>query len=313
MVNFLLPHLRLAPLSRLPARRTGAPASIFPVSDFRPVVSYHGRGQREPMRRRFFVENFEGATAAVRGEAAHHLGRVLRAEPGQLYELSDGESVWLGRVERVARDEVQFALVEQLPARATRLRVILLLAIVKFDRFEWSLEKATELGVSEIVPLATVRSEKALVTAAGKRAARWQKILVEAAQQARRLRAPVLRTAMRPADAFRHAAGLELQRRGAESAEKGMRANDADAAIRIVLSERPDAPALRAMLEGKRSAGAAVAIGPEGGWIEEELAAARAAGFEEVSLGQNILRTETAVVAALAALNYALGDSEGLF
>lgn len=260
------------------------------------------------MRRRFFVENFEGATAALRGEAAHHLGRVLRAEPGQLYELSDGEGLWLGRVERVGREEVSFALVEQLPTGATRLRVILLLAIVKFNRFEWALEKATELGVSEIVPLAAVRSEKALVAAAAKRAARWQKILAEAAQQARRLRAPVLRTAMRPADAFRHAAGLELQHSGAECAEKNRRESFGEAMIRVLMSERPDAPSLRAALEGKRSAHSAVAIGPEGGWIEEELAAARAAGFEEVSLGQNILRTETAVVAALASLNFALGD-----
>ena len=242
------------------------------------------------MRRRFFVERFDGDRAVLRGEAAHHLGRVLRAKPGQLYELSDGQTVRLGRTERVSAATVEFALLEPLPARQPRLRTTLLLAIVKFDRFEWSLEKATELGVAEIVPLAAARSEKALVRAAAKRAERWQKILVESAQQSRRLQPPVLRSAaraaIRPQDAF--------------CEEK--------AAIRILLSERPEAPGLRVVLEGKDATSAALAIGPEGGWTDEELASARAARFAEASLGANILRAETAVVAALAILNYVLGE-----
>jgi 16S rRNA (uracil1498-N3)-methyltransferase len=238
------------------------------------------------MRRRFFVERFEGNSAVLRGDAAHHLGRVLRAQPGQLYELSDGQAVWLGRTERVGRDTVEFTLLEPIPAPQPRFRITLLLAIVKFDRFEWGLEKATELGVGEIVPLAAARSEKALVRAAVKRIDRWQKILLESAQQARRLRPPVLRLAAQPQDGFRE--------------EK--------AGLKIVLSERPDAPALRVQLEPKRAAAAALAIGPEGGWTENELAAARAAGFAEASLGGNLLRTETAVVAALAIVNYVLGE-----
>ena len=240
------------------------------------------------MRRRFFVERFEGNSAVLRGDAAHHLGRVLRATPGQLYELSDGTAVWLARTERVARNAIEFSLVEPLPARQPRLRVALLLAIVKFDRFEWALEKATELGVDEIVPLAAARSEKALLAAAAKRAARWEKILLESAQQARRLRPPTLRPAARPRDAF---FGVGAQH-----------------AVPVVLSERAEAPPLRAVLEGHSATSAALAIGPEGGWTDGELLAARAAGFAEASLGANILRTETAVVAALAALNYALGE-----
>ncbi len=240
------------------------------------------------MRRRFFVERFDGGSAVIRGDAAHHLGRVLRAEPGQFYELSDGAAVWLARTERVARDAVEFSLVEPLPAPQRRLRVTLLLAIVKYDRFEWSLEKATELGADEIVPLAAARSEKALVAAAGKRAARWEKILLEAAQQARRLRPPLLRPAARPKDAFASAGARH--------------------AVAVLCSERPEAPGLRAVLQGRSSSSAALAIGPEGGWTDGELLAAREAGFAEASLGANILRTETAVVAALAAVNYALGD-----
>src|SRR5487761_1511305 len=155
------------------------------------------------MRRRFFVEEFEAGSAILRGEAAHHLGRVLRAETGQLYELSDGQRVWLARTESVGRDEVQFSLVEPLPAPVAPVRIELLLAVVKFDRFEWALEKATELGAEEIAPLAADRSEKGLIAAAGKRAERWKRILAESAQQTRRLRIPALRDAAKPRDAFR--------------------------------------------------------------------------------------------------------------
>ncbi|HUJ29901.1 MAG TPA: RsmE family RNA methyltransferase [Candidatus Acidoferrum sp.] len=246
------------------------------------------------MRRRFFVERFEPRSAALRGDAAEHLGRVLRAEAGQLYELSDGHSVWLARVERVTlpkRGEscIDFALVENLPAREPRLALHLLLSIIKFDRFEWCLEKATELGATEITPLAAARTDKALLAAAAKRHARWEKIALESAQQSRRLRPPVVGAAVRPGDAF---------------AKSG-------AGLKLLLSERADAPALRKALEGAEAKSAALAIGPEGGWTEEEVAAARAAGFREASLGENILRTETAVIAALAILRFALhADSD---
>jgi len=240
------------------------------------------------MRRRFFVERFDGSSAALRGEAAHHLGRVLRAQAGQLYELSDGKTVWLSRVERVARDSIQFSLVEPVAVREQLLRIALLLSIVKFDRFEWCLEKATELGVDEILPLAASRSDRALVAAARKRAGRWEKILLESAQQARRLRPPIVKDVASPAEAF---------------AQFG-----AQQALRILLSERLEAPPLKAVLEGKRETAVCVAIGPEGGWTGDEAAVAFGAGFAEASLGGNILRTETAVIAALAVVNYMLGD-----
>src|SRR3984957_3733355 len=147
------------------------------------------------VRRRFFVEQFEGTTATLRGDAAEHLGRVLRAELGQLYELSDGASVWLARVESLGmlkrgENRVEFSLVEPVVVPESRMRVDLLIALVKFDRFEWCLEKATEMGVANIVPMSAARSDKALVAAAEKRRERWEKILVESAQQSRRGSAP---------------------------------------------------------------------------------------------------------------------------
>ena len=129
----------------------------------------------------------------MEGEAAHHLGRVLRAEPGQLYELSDGTRLFLGRIDIVERDRIEFALIGRLSAHEPPVEITLLLSVVKSDAFEWAIEKATELGVSAIVPVAAARSEKGLIAAAVKRAARWERILLESAQQSRRLSAPELK------------------------------------------------------------------------------------------------------------------------
>jgi 16S rRNA (uracil1498-N3)-methyltransferase len=238
------------------------------------------------MRRRFFVEKFHDHRAVMEGEAAHHLARVLRAQPGQLYELSDGQEVRLGRIESVGRDLVEFALVETVASYKPQLHTSLLLSVVKFDAFEWAIEKATELGVSRIVPLGAARSEKALLAAAAKRADRWKKLLLEASQQSRRVQVPELDTLTKPEAAF---------------------ASFVDG-TRIMLSESPDARSLRQVLAGEASQAAVLAIGPEGGWTDSEFAAARAASFHEASLGRLILRTETAVVASLTALNFALSS-----
>lgn len=249
----------------------------------------------------------------MEGEAAHHLGHVLRAERGQLYELSDGTRVRLARIESVNRERVEFTLLEEVPAYEQKVEMVLLLSVVKFEAFEWALEKATELGVSVIVPLAAARSEKALLAAAPKRAERWKKILFEASQQSRRIALPALARLTKSEEAFSSY-------------------NDGEP-LRIILSERPSAPSLRTMLEksagwkpalqngdissplqtramqkGGRIPTAVLAIGPEGGWTDAELETARKNRFQEASLGPLILRTETAVVAALAALNYALGE-----
>ncbi|HXQ25214.1 MAG TPA: RsmE family RNA methyltransferase [Candidatus Acidoferrales bacterium] len=250
------------------------------------------------MRRRFFVDRFESNSANLRGEAAEHLGRVLRAEPGQLYELSDGQRVWLARIERVAlskrgENRIEFALVEPLPAPEPGLQIELLVSLVKFDRFEWCLEKATELGATQIVPLSAARTDKPLIAAAAKRFARWERIVLESAQQSRLLRPPEIHAPV--------------------SSEKGFA--QSSAACKIFLSERREALPLREVLRGvtgRASPGdittAALAIGPEGGWTDGEIGAARAAGFAEASLGETILRTETAVIASMSVLRFALID-----
>jgi len=240
------------------------------------------------VRRRFFVEAFSGGKACLTGDAAHHLGRVLRAEPGQVYELSDGHAVFVGRIDRLSRDRIDFELIEPVSCPTSWLDITMLIAIVKFDRFEWALEKATELGVNTVIPVAAERSDKALVSAAPKRAARWQKILLESAQQARCLRPPSLKAPERASPAFGRVPGV----------------------IKLLFSERSTAPPVQTLMREVASkicretpSQMALAVGPEGGWTDQEFAAASAAGFKEASLGQNILRTETAVVAGLAAVS----------
>jgi 16S rRNA (uracil1498-N3)-methyltransferase len=241
-------------------------------------------GVGDNVRRRFFVSQFQGDRAIMDGEAAHHVGRVLRAQPGQVYELSDGGQVRLGRVESVTRDEVEFALLEEVPSYQPVVHTTLLLAIVKFDAFEWALEKATELGVATIIPVAAARSEKGLIAGATKRADRWQKILAGASEQSRRVSVPQLREATLSPAAFQ----------------------GTDATLKILLSERPSATPLKQIFTGSLAKAVALAIGPEGGWTDDEFSAAAAAGFREASMGNMILRTETAVTAALACLNFAL-------
>ncbi len=240
-------------------------------------------------RRRFMVEGFGSGQVVLTGEQAHHLARVLRAQPGQLYELFDGREVWLGRVAGVSRDQIEFALVEKLTQASAEPRLVLLAALIKFDRWEWLLEKGTELGVTEIVPVAAARTLKRLAQAAPARSTRWKKILLNAAQQARRAAPPRLLPVSRATQVFAQV----------------------DAQVKIMLSEARESPLLRVVL-GKFPSplqSVALAIGPEGGWTEEEREAAHAAGFREASLGGNILRAETAVLAALAVLSHELTSS----
>ncbi len=227
-------------------------------------------------RRMFYAQEWKPGRAFLRGEAAGHLRRVLRAERGQLYELSDGERMWLGRIEGFSNETVEFALVEELPAVRVPAPVHLLAALFKFDHFEWMIEKATELGVERITPVVSLRSEKGLEAGAEKRRARWEKIAREAGQQSRRVRPPEIGSVLSLSDAL---------------------AVEAD--VRLLLDE--DAGA-RPVLAGAGLRGGSVAIlsGPEGGWDDREREAARAAGWEPVSLGPMILRAETAAVAAAA-------------
>ena len=244
-------------------------------------------------RRRFFVDEVRDGSASLAGEDARHLGQVLRAEPGQVCELSDNRSVYLAEIETVRKDGVRFRILEELPAEGPPLRIALFLALIKFERFEWAVEKATELGAVAIVPVETARSEKGLERAAVKRMERWRRIARESSQQSRRVRLPEIGAPVTLAQALggRSGSGDPLQ--------------DWSPAplLSYFLDEGGGAPLLAALPE-KRSAGDEVhlLVGPEGGWTDAERECACQAGWTRVWLGPAILRAETAAVAAMAVL-----------
>lgn len=234
-------------------------------------------------RRRFFVPEIRRGAAELTGADAEHLVRVLRAEVGQVYELSDNQNLYLAEIEVARKSLVSFRVTEKLPLSEPVIHTTLLPALFKFDRFELLVEKATELGVEVIQPFEATRTERGLAQAASKRLARWEKIALEASQQSRRARLPVLRSVVRFAQAV---------------------ATEAD--TRLFLDEET-APAIADCLPGKRQVGARIALmlGPEGGWRGEERAAAITAGWLPCSLGPTILRAETAGIAALAVIQTA--------
>ncbi|MCW5982173.1 MAG: 16S rRNA (uracil(1498)-N(3))-methyltransferase [Bryobacteraceae bacterium] len=226
-------------------------------------------------RRRFFVENIHHGLAELTGEQAHHLTRVLRVVPGQTYEISDNRRVYLSRVEEARKERVVFRVGEELPENSPLISVSLLVSLIKFERLELIFEKATELGVERIAPVIAARSEKGLDRAAGKRMERWRRVVLEASQQSRRAKLPELA----PPARFRDAIG-------------------ADAPRKYRLEESAGAPALAGNLHG--TSPAALLVGPEGGWTDAEREQAEEAGWTAVSLGPQILRTETAAIAAIA-------------
>jgi 16S rRNA (uracil1498-N3)-methyltransferase len=255
-------------------------------------------------RRRWIADTWSNTSAALTGDQALHLARVLRAQPGMEFDILAGGMLWLATITEVTEQEVRFALIRELETDPA-LPVTLLLSIFKFDRMEWAIEKATELGVARIIPIIARRTEKHLAQAAEKRVERWRRIAREAAQQSRRSDIPEI-TAALPLKA-----ALQL------SSQPPV----VDAAVtRLVLSEQEQTLTLKSAVENSLAATTAAAavvsdrylhlsLGPEGGWAPEELALFAAGGWTPVTLGPRILRVETAAIAALAVVAALLTQS----
>jgi 16S rRNA (uracil1498-N3)-methyltransferase len=224
------------------------------------------------MRRRFLADEVSGNTAFLTGQNAAHVARVLRARVGQEYEVAAEGVVRLGKIVSVVDERVEFALGDEIHTASTR-ELKLLIAIFKFDRMEWAIEKATELGATEIIPFVARRTDAHLAQAAGKRVERWRRIAHEASQQSRRVSPPVIGDPVKLKDAVAVAAD-----------------------VRVVLAESENERLLRDVVTGSGSI--ALAFGPEGGWTSEELDAFGKAGWIPASLGPTILRAETAAIAA---------------
>lgn len=236
-------------------------------------------------RRRWIADEVSDEGAALVGSHARHLSQVLRARVGQEFEISADGEVRRGTVTKVEAERVEFELGELVRQQST-FEIAVAIAIFKFDRMEWAIEKCTELGVVQIVPVIAARTEARLASAAEKRRERWRRIAQQASEQSRRVSAPEVDDPTKLKELLASVSGPG-----------------------IVLSEVEERLALRdAIPSGTRSV--TLAFGPEGGWKEEELAAFRASEWTSASLGPTILRAETAVIAAVAIAASALQDRD---
>lgn len=228
-------------------------------------------------RRRWIADEVSETCAALLGEHADHLIRVLRARVGQQFDIATGSAVRRGRIISIREGRVEFELGEELGAHSLA-NVSLLLSIFKFDRMEWAIEKCTELGVAKIVPVIARRTDAHLAAASAKRVERWRKIALQAAEQSRRSAIAEITRSMKVQEAVKLAG-----------------------ALRILLNESEQEDTLREVLSGhKEEKEILLAIGPEGGWAEDELQLFSNEGWISASLGPTILRVETAAIAATA-------------
>jgi 16S rRNA (uracil1498-N3)-methyltransferase len=231
-------------------------------------------------RRRFIADTWTATTATLTGDQAVHLARVLRAAPGQVYDIVSNGFLHRAEITSVSEQAVQFTLHEELETDAA-LPLHLILAVFKFDHMEWAIEKATELGIARITPVLARRTEKHLAQSALRRSERWRRIALEASKQSRRTDVPEI------ADPITLIQALERE----------------NSPTRILFSETEQATTLAAALSaspGSAIETVALAIGPEGGWTPEEMSLFTQHAWRPVTLGPRILRAETAAIAAIA-------------
>ncbi len=225
-----------------------------------------------------------GAGLALDPGPANHVARVLRMGPGDSISLFNGEGgEYSATITAAGKRSVEVAVGDyRSNDLESPLQVELGIGISRGDRMDWVLQKATELGATRLVPLLTERTEvKLKAERVEKKQQHWQQVLISACEQCGRNRLPVLKQAKKLED--------WLSGCGAER--------------KFVLHHRAEATS-----SSTAPASVALAIGPEGGLSETEISTARAAGFESLTLGPRILRTETAPLAALAILQSRWGD-----
>ncbi|MEZ4826003.1 MAG: RsmE family RNA methyltransferase [Bacteroidia bacterium] len=228
----------------------------------------------------FIVESISGKNSSLSGEEARHCLKVLRHQPGDEIHVTDGNgSMYLARIQNTSASGVSLQILQELPGYGeSPVNVRLAVSFLRLkDRFEWLMEKAVELGVTEIYPLVCARTDKFK----GKiKEDRLGKIVLTALKQSARSRLPILHPpssvedfVQLPSDGIRILAWCETKDR-----------------IQLLDQEIRDASSVTLM------------IGPEGDFTEEEVTAARNHNFSIVSLGQTRLRTETAAIYGLSIL-----------
>jgi 16S rRNA (uracil1498-N3)-methyltransferase len=210
------------------------------------------------------------------GEEHRHLA-VARVEVDELIEIFDGRgNVWTAVVESASKRETVARIKELRKAERDALELILGLALIRIAAFELALEKAVEVGVTRIAPFTADRSN----VVHGDRQDRWSRILVEAAKQSKHYYVPTLDRAA----TFEEVLSLP-------------------ASSKIMFAERGGGPLKSALARSP----VLYLIGPEGGWTDRELSAARDSGFHHVTLGAAVLKAETAAIVGASLIRYEWG------
>ena len=242
--------------------------------------------------RRLFYKGLLADTIEITGSDAHHLMHVMRAKAGQEVTVVDDEgSVACMEMTAFREDAVTLVLKERLAANTeSPLELVLAQCLLKADKMDYVVQKAVELGVTEIVP---VKSHNCVVRYDAKKAAarqaRWQKIAEEAAKQCGR-------TALTEVAPITDLSSLLKENSGTEDTEI------------VFCYENEDETTVKSCLQAAKGKRLILLIGPEGGFTLDEAQAVQEAGGKAVTLGPRILRAETAAVAAVTVAQYENGD-----
>ncbi len=251
---------------------------------------------------RFFVlpTAIQGDRVTLTGPIVHQLTHVLRLRPGERVVVLD-DSGWEYTVElkRLEREQAEGRIVQRARAQGEpHTRITLCQAVLKGERFQWVLQKGTELGITTFVPMFCARSVVRDPGAVHKKLARWQTIIREAAEQSRRGRLPRLEPPLFFAEACQQA--------------------EASGGLSLLAWEEKPATSLKAVLQASFEplapnaqypiSNIQILIGPEGGFTPEEVKLARTHSILPITLGHRILRAETAGLVAAAAIFYELND-----
>ncbi|MGD1009931.1 MAG: RsmE family RNA methyltransferase [Candidatus Aminicenantales bacterium] len=242
----------------------------------------------------FYVPRIEPGVSRVTlvGAEHRHLAKAARIKEGDQVRLFDGGGRRvLGRVQSVKRDRTVVEILERADAEASRVKLALAQGLLQAKKMEFILQKASEIGISDFIPLETARSLKASVEREARKAERWARIAREATKQSKGWAAPAVHPAERLEDIL---------------------ARPGDG-LRLFLSENGGKPLKDFLLEAEKKGGppapaVTVFVGPEGGWTEGEERAFREAGCEAASLGRRILKAETAAIAGVAMIAHFWND-----
>ena len=229
-----------------------------------------------------------GAEFALPEDTANHLLRVMRLREGDACVLFNGDGHdYTAELTSAGKREARVRIgAKQEVGNESPLRITLLQGIARGEKMDLILQKATELGVSAVLPVNAERTEVKLDAArAEKRLAHWHSVIVSACGQSGRARVPVL-----------------------SPPQSLMAAAQALPADTLKLTLDPQGQRRLASLDAAPAGGVVIAIGPEGGWSPRDRQVLQDAGFQGLQLGPRILRTETAGLAAIAALQARLGD-----